>query len=69
MNKKAVETLELRLTDEQMAAIIRRIRRRKWKIVECGEIDLAEINGDNDAAGSAPFFRALVVSATKSTRE
>ncbi|HXA76984.1 MAG TPA: hypothetical protein VNV41_07600 [Candidatus Acidoferrales bacterium] len=50
MNGNAVETLELRLTDEQMAAIIQRVQRRKRKIVECGEIDLGELNGDNDAA-------------------
>jgi len=65
MASKVTETLELRLTDAQMATIIARIERRKRKIVECGEIDLGELNGDKDTAGSAPFFRALVASATK----
>jgi hypothetical protein len=42
------ETLELRLTDEQIAAIRQRIARRKWQITECGQIELGEINGTED---------------------
>ena len=42
------ETLELRLTDEQIAAIRQRIARRKRQILERGEFDLREINGTEE---------------------
>jgi hypothetical protein len=42
------ETLELRLTDEQIAAIRLHIARRKRLIKECGQIDLGEMNGTED---------------------
>jgi hypothetical protein len=45
---QAVETLELKLTDEQIAAIRQRIARRKRQIKECGKIDLGEINERGD---------------------
>ena len=46
--QKAIETLELRLTDEQIAAIRQRIARRKRKSVECDHVELGEINGTED---------------------
>jgi hypothetical protein len=46
------ETLELRLTDEQIAAIRKRVARRKRKVTECGPIELAEINGTEDLRSS-----------------
>jgi hypothetical protein len=45
---QAIETLELRLSDEQIAAIRQRIARRKRQIAECGQIDLGEINERGD---------------------
>jgi hypothetical protein len=45
---QTIEALELRLTDEQMAAIRQRIARRKRQIKECGQIELGEINGLED---------------------
>jgi hypothetical protein len=53
---QAIETPELRLTGEQMAAIIARIQRRKRKIVECGEIDLGDIDGTEDLKSAVTEF-------------
>jgi hypothetical protein len=50
---QAIETLELRLTDEQIAAIRQRIARRKRQIGGCGQADLGEINGRVPKASSA----------------
>jgi hypothetical protein len=46
------ETLELRLTDEQIAAIRQRIARRKRQIADCSEVNLGEINGTEDLKSS-----------------
>src|SRR5580658_7862262 len=45
---QAIETLELRLTDAQIAAIRQRIARRKRQIKECDGLELGEINGMED---------------------
>ncbi len=42
------ETLELRLTDEQIAAIRKRIARRTRQITERGPVELGEIDGADD---------------------
>lgn len=47
------ETLELRLTDEQIAAIRRRIAQRKRQITECNQIELGEINGTQNLQSAA----------------
>jgi hypothetical protein len=45
---QAIENLELRLTDAQIAAIRQRIARRKRQIKECDGLELGEINGMED---------------------
>ena len=44
MNSKAVETLELRLTPQQVAAIRLRNQRRKKNVGGTGELDLGDIS-------------------------
>jgi hypothetical protein len=51
------ETLELRLTDGQIAAIRQRIARRKRQIIECGQIDLRGIDGTGDLTTAAPNIK------------
>jgi hypothetical protein len=41
---EVTETLALRLTDAQVAAIMRRIERRKKHVGECALIDLGDIS-------------------------
>jgi hypothetical protein len=51
---EVTETLVLRLTDAQVAAIMWRIERRKKRVRECAFIDL----GDISSADGSDFMRA-----------
>jgi hypothetical protein len=58
--QKAIETLELRLTDEQIAAIRLRVERRKREIAaaeprarqETGVVSLGEIDSESASSGT-----------------
>ncbi len=52
MNNKIVETLELRLTDAQIAAIRLRHQRRKRNVGGRGELDLGDISSGNGSDSS-----------------
>ena len=49
MNNKAVATLELRLTDAQIAAIRRKHQRRAKHVKECAHVDLGNISDPTDS--------------------
>jgi hypothetical protein len=49
--------LELRLTDEQIAAIRQRIARRKRQIKECGQIELGQVSDTVDLNPAVPERR------------
>lgn len=64
MSAKATETLELRFTPEQVAAIRLRIERRKKNVGGTGELDLGDISSEG---GSDSSNDSTVVSGCESS--